>query len=117
MGILDVDEHRSCARILKCADRLISRGDAVDGNALQLARILFKERKTEHAERVGAGGKLLDNEIIILAGFDEGAILTHGGTNCLVLILIGLGERDHAGVSFAPWRQQQFDERVACAAG
>ena len=40
-----------------------------------LRRILFEEAVAEDAERAWVGGQLLDDQIVVLAGFDEGAVL------------------------------------------
>ena len=101
MSVLDVDVERASTRVLESRNRLISRLDAVDRNTLQLRGVLFEEAVSEDPKRIGIGGKLLDDQIIVLAGLDESAVLANRGADGLMLVGIGLLERDHAGIGFA----------------
>ena len=62
--------------------------DAVERNAAHLVGILFDEAVAEHADRARIGGNLLDEQIVVLAGFDIGAVLADLGADVLVLVRI-----------------------------
>ena len=68
---------------------------------LHLVGILLEEAVAEHAERAGIGGDLLDEQIVVLAGLDERAVLADLGADVLVLVLVRLLQLLHRRVAFA----------------
>src|SRR3546814_17551860 len=75
MLALRIDVERPRTRIVEAGDRLVSRGDAVQGQAAHLVGILVEEAVAHHADRTRIGGDLLDEEIVVLARLDIGAVL------------------------------------------
>src|SRR3546814_74684 len=112
---LDVDEQRTGSRIFEARDAFHRRLHAVDGNALHLVAVFLKEAVAEEAQRVGIGGQLLDDEVVVLTGFDKGAVLTNLRADFLVLLLVRLGERLHSRVGVAARNQVELMQRVAGA--
>src|SRR3546814_8521309 len=83
--------------------------------ALHLVAVFLKEAVAEEAQRVGIGGQLLDDEVVVLTGFDKGAVLTNLRADFLVLLLVRLGERLHSRVGVAARNQVELMQRVAGA--
>src|SRR6185295_802271 len=84
MRVLDVDVERTSARIFERRDRLIAWPDAVDREAFHAVGILFEIGIAEDADGTRIGLDLLDDEIVVLAGFDVAAVLAHAGADRLV---------------------------------
>ena len=77
---------------------------AVDLHRADLVGILLEIGEAEDAERARIGGDLLDQQIVVLARFDERAVLADLGADLLVLVLVGLLERLHRRVARrSPW--------------
>src|SRR5207253_5367216 len=115
VGVLDVDEERAGAGIFETANGLVGRADAVDRNAPNPVPILFEIGIAEDPDRTRIGFDLLDDEIVVLAGFDVGAVLAKARADRLELGLVALLERGHAGICLA-WRSEdQLAKRVARA--
>ena len=64
-------------RIVAVGDGVEVGFDAVDDAATNLVAVLVKEAVAEDSERRGIGLELLDDEVVVLARLDEGAILTN----------------------------------------
>src|SRR3546814_9349855 len=75
MLLLDVEEQRARDRIVARRNLLELRLHAVDGGALDLVGVLVEEAEAEDADRIGVGGELLDDQVVVLAGLDIGAVL------------------------------------------
>src|SRR3546814_4459296 len=56
-----------------------------------------------------------DDEVVVLTGFDKGAVLTNLRADFLVLLLVRLGERLHSRVGVAARNQVELMQRVAGA--
>src|SRR5262245_55615119 len=83
MSVLDVDEERPRQPVAMIGDGIEARRDAGDLHALDLVLVLEQERITEDAKRVRVGFDPLHDEIVVLTGLDERAVLTHG---CALLL-------------------------------
>jgi hypothetical protein len=91
VGLLDVEVQRARDRVVAAGDAVEGRGDAVDHGALDLVGVLIQEAEAEDAHRLGVGLELLHDQVVVLAGLDIGAVLTHGVADRLVLgLLVGL---------------------------
>jgi hypothetical protein len=65
----------------------------------------------------GFGRDLLDEQIVVLARFDERAVLADLGADVLVLVLVAVLERLHRRIAVAALGQDQLGEAVARAGG
>src|SRR3989337_3701925 len=122
MGILDVEEQGPRKAVAVVGNRVEARLDAGDLHTLQLVLVLIKEGIAEDAERVGIGLDALHDEIVVLAGLAEGAVLAHGRAFLfdellesvlvqLALFLLEVVER------LAAFMHGELDESVARAGG
>src|SRR6478735_5463852 len=113
MLALEVDEELTAARIAQVGNGLLGRRNARQLDRLHLVSIFLKIAEAEHSERSGVGRNLLDEQIVILAGFDIGAVLANLGAHVLLLLLVGLLQFLHRRVGFAAFGEDQVGETVA----
>src|SRR5262245_53328209 len=114
MGVLHIDEEFTADRIGLVGDGVEGRFDALDLGALQLVGILFQVGIAEDAERRRVGFQLLDDQVVILAGFHIAAVLADRLASGLLGIAL---ERLQLRVLVAALVHDQFDKRVARAGG
>src|SRR6476661_4708055 len=88
--VLDVDVERPRAGIFEACDRIVGRNHAIDGDTAQAVPILLEIGVAEDADGAGIGLDLLDDQIVVLTGFDIGAVLPKARADRLELVLIGL---------------------------
>src|SRR5680860_299588 len=120
VGVLDIDEQRAGKAVAAVSDRIKARRGAADLHTLKLVLVLVQERVTEDAERLRIGFNALHDQIVVLTGLDEGAVLAHGRAllfderlvvALLKLALLLLEEVER----FAALVHGKFDESVARA--
>src|SRR3546814_3457975 len=68
----------------------------------------LEEAVAHHADRTRIGGDLLDEEIVVLARLDIGAVLADLGADLLVAVLVAVFERLHIGVGGAALLQDHL---------
>ena len=61
-----------------------------------LSPFSYEERVAEDAERVRVGFEALDDQVVVLAGLDEGTVLAHARADLLPLLLVRLLQVGHA---------------------
>ena len=83
MRRLDINVERPRAGIGEVRDRIISRRYAVERDPADPVSILFEETIAENADCIGICGELLDDQIVVFARFDIGAVLAKPGADCL----------------------------------
>src|SRR5918996_3324222 len=120
VAILHVEVKRPRDGILTGRDVLEGRLGAVDDRALDAVHVLLEEAVAEDAERVRVAAQALHDEIVVLAGLDEGAVLAHGGADLghaglvelcdgLRLLAAGLHDQLDEGVARAGRRRRAVD--------
>ncbi len=114
MSVLHIDVEFARHRILVGGDRLVARRDAFDLGGLQRVGVLLQEGVAEDAEGGRVRLQLLDDEIVVLASIDIGAVLAHLLASGAFVVA---GQGRDLREPFAAHVHDQFDEGVARAGG
>ena len=77
MCLFHVEEERARDRVLAIGDVFEGRLHTVDIGALDLVGVLVEEAEAEDAERIGVGLELLDDQVVVFAGFDVGTVFAN----------------------------------------
>ncbi len=110
MLFLHVEVERAGDRIIAGSD-VVERGlDTVDRCAVQLGGVLVEEGIAEDADSVRVGFQFLNDQVVVLTGFDESAVFT----DCRAGLAFFFHRFDGFGAGLF---HHQFDEGVARAGG
>jgi hypothetical protein len=115
MRVLDVEEQRARDRIGTVGDRVRVRLDPVDRHRLQRVLVLVEERVAEDAQRVRILHQTLHDQVVVLAGFDERAVLAHARADRFPAVLVGVLEGGDRREGVAAVVHHELDEGITGA--
>ena len=117
MLLLHVEEERAGHAVVAAGDVLEGRVGPIDVGALDDVGVLVEEAEAEDADGGRVGLQLLNDQVVVLAGFDEGTVFPHGMGDGLEGLLVFLAHGlQHLELPRAAFHGE-FDEGVTGTAG
>ena len=76
-----IKKQRARNRIFSVSDGIKGRLDTVDIGSLDLVHVLIQKAEAENADRIRIGFQLLNDQVVVFAGFNVSTVFADGMTD------------------------------------